>query len=166
MGGGPPQFPQGFPCPVVLGMKAQGDHSPFAYGAITLCGPPFQVGSARGRFCNSPRGPRTPPAFSHDPGGTTRAGLAYLRFGLFPFRSPLLGESLLLSFPGGTEMFQFPPLAPPRLCIQRGVTRHYPRRVAPFGNPRIKGCLRLPGAYRSLPRPSSPPRAEASSMCP
>jgi hypothetical protein len=28
----------------------------------------------------------------------------------------------------------------------------------PFGNPRIKGCMRLPGAYRSLPRPSSPPK--------
>lgn len=32
-------------------------------------------------------------------------------FGLIRFRSPLLTESLLLSFPGGTEMFQFPPLA-------------------------------------------------------
>ena len=29
------------------------------------------------------------------------------RFGLLPFRSPLLGESLLLSFPRATEMFQF-----------------------------------------------------------
>jgi hypothetical protein len=27
----------------------------------------------------------------------------------------------------------------------------------PFGNPRINGCVRLPGAYRSLPRPSSAP---------
>ena len=33
------------------------------------------------------------------------------------------------------------------------------RRVAPFGNPRIYGHLRLPAAYRSLSRPSSPPRA-------
>ena len=33
------------------------------------------------------------------------------RFGLFPVRSPLLGESQLISVPGGTEMFQFPPLA-------------------------------------------------------
>ena len=30
-------------------------------------------------------------------------------------------------------------------------------RVVPFGNPRIKGYLHLPGAYRSLSRPSSPP---------
>ena len=35
-------------------------------------------------------------------------------------------------------------------------------RVPPFGNPRINGHLRLPGAYRSLSRPSSPLRAQAS----
>ena len=29
------------------------------------------------------------------------------------------------------------------------------RRVSPFGNLRVKGCLRLTEAYRSLPRPSS-----------
>src|SRR3954463_4731572 len=34
-----------------------------------------------------------------------------LRFGLIRVRSPLLTESLLLSFPPGTEMFQFPGLA-------------------------------------------------------
>ena len=39
-------------------------------------------------------------------------------------------------------------------------------RVVPFGNPRIKGHLHLPAAYRSLSRPSSPPRAKASAMCP
>ena len=27
----------------------------------------------------------------------------------------------------------------------------------PFRDPRIYGCMRLPGAYRSLPRPSSAP---------
>jgi hypothetical protein len=31
--------------------------------------------------------------------------------------------------------------------------------VAPFGDLRINACLRLPEAYRSLPRPSSPPDA-------
>ena len=34
------------------------------------------------------------------------------RFRLFPFRSPLLGESLLFSLPRGTEMFQFPRCPP------------------------------------------------------
>ena len=38
--------------------------------------------------------------------------------GLVPVRSPLLGESLLMSFPPGTEMFQFPGLAFEPLCIQ------------------------------------------------
>ena len=33
------------------------------------------------------------------------------RFGLLPVRSPLLGESLLLSSPAGTKMFQFPAFA-------------------------------------------------------
>ena len=33
------------------------------------------------------------------------------RFGLFPGRSPLLGESLLFSLPTGTKMFQFPAFA-------------------------------------------------------
>ena len=32
-------------------------------------------------------------------------------FGLFPVRSPLLGESLLFSLPTGTKMFQFPAFA-------------------------------------------------------
>ena len=36
--------------------------------------------------------------------------------------------------------------------------------VAPFGYPRIKGYLHLPAAFRSLSRPSSPPRAKASTM--
>jgi hypothetical protein len=35
------------------------------------------------------------------------------RFRLFPVRSPLLGESLLLSVPPGTEMVHFPGLATP-----------------------------------------------------
>ena len=32
----------------------------------------------------------------------------YIKFGLFRFRSPLLSESIFLSFPPGNEMFQFP----------------------------------------------------------
>ena len=36
-----------------------------------------------------------------------------VRFGLLPFRSPLLGESLLVSPPAGTKMFPFPAFPPP-----------------------------------------------------
>ena len=57
------------------------------------------------------------PGHSIPPRGTTlwsyypgRAS-PHRRFGLFPGRSPLLGESLLFSLPGGTKMFQFPPFA-------------------------------------------------------
>ena len=92
--------------------------------------------------------------------------LTYDRFGLFPFRSPLLGESHSFSFPGATKMFQLAPLALPCLCVQQGVSRHYSGWVAPFGDPRITGCLLLPEAYRSLPRPSSPASAKASTVCP
>ena len=38
--------------------------------------------------------------------------------------------------------------------------------VVPFGNPRVKGHLHLTAAYRSLSRPSSPPRAKASTRRP
>ena len=38
--------------------------------------------------------------------------------------------------------------------------------VSPFGYPWIKACSRLPMAFRSVPRPSSPPGAKASTECP
>lgn len=44
-------------------------------------------------------------------GPTTPTMPKQRRFGLFPVRSPLLGESFLFSFPAGTKMFQFPALA-------------------------------------------------------
>ena len=45
------------------------------------------------------------------------------------------------------------------------MTELAPRRVAPFGHLGINACVPLPRAYRSLPRPSSPPCAQASSTC-
>ena len=47
-------------------------------------------------------------------GPTTPNVLAHLGFGLFPGRSPLLGESFLFSLPAGTKMFQFPAFASPK----------------------------------------------------
>ena len=46
------------------------------------------------------------------------------------------------------------------------MTGYDPCRVSPFGYLRINGCLRLPEAFRSLPRPSSLPRAKASTLRP
>ena len=85
--------------------------------------------------------------------------------GLVPVRSPLLGESRLMSFPPGTEMFQFPGFASGRPWIRRRMPRHA-RRVPPFGDPGIKARSRLPRACRSVPRPSSPLGAKASTGCP
>jgi hypothetical protein len=81
--------------------------------------------------------------------------------GLGPFRSPLLRTSRLISLPPGTEMFQFPGFAS-RRSVMTGIT---PSRVAPFGHLGITACVPLPRASRSLPRPSSPPCAQASPTC-
>ena len=58
-------------------------------------------------------------------------------------------------------MFQFPGFA----SLRREMTRLAPGRVAPFGHLGITACVPLPRASRSLPRPSSPPCAQASPTC-
>ena len=95
-----------------------------------------------------------------------RKAVAHDWFRLFPFRSPLLGESHSLSSPPLTEMFQFSGLPLPWLYIHQGVTWYDPRRVAPFGYLRIIACKRLPEAFRCLLRPSSAPSAKASTVRP
>ena len=87
-------------------------------------------------------------------------------FGLFRFRSPLLSESRFLSFPSGTEMVHFPEFALSHLCIQWVVPRVC---LGGFPHSEISGynaCVRLTEAYRSLPRPSSPVSAKASTVRP
>ena len=95
---GPGGFAQGSSCPALLRM-------------------PLRRLKLRIRGCHplrrdfpdaSPRFDR-PTSWSYYPGGAHKHSP---RFGLVPVRSPLLGESLLFSLPGGTKMFQFPPFAP------------------------------------------------------
>ena len=57
----------------------------------------------------------------YDTTATTHTGLTSLWFRLFPFRSPLLGESRLISIPAGTEMFHFPAWASRFLWIQKRI---------------------------------------------
>ncbi len=78
---------------MVLGIVPPGDFTPLAYGAFTLYAGAFQLTSARRKFCNSLRGWRTSPGTSRNPARATAATMAPVRFGLVPFRSPLLGES-------------------------------------------------------------------------
>ena len=89
-------------------------------------------------------GPTTPNRQRHQ-------ALSPARFRLFPFRSPLLRESLLLSSPRGTEMFQFPRFPLPALCVQTGVTPHDGRRVSPFGYPRIEAWSAAPRGFSQPP---------------
>ena len=129
----------------------------FVYGAVTLYGRSFQSVRLANwlitrRPCG-PAGPTTPPC-KHD-------GLGYVRV-----RSPLLAESRLISLPAGTEMVHFPALPSTGLCIQPGIPRDEPGWVTPFGNLRVKACLRLTEAYRSLPRPSSTSGAKAFTVRP
>ena len=121
------------------------------YGAITHCGAPFQNASTRHQICNSVTGLVPRLIRSHNPELATPPGFTPARFRLFPFRSPLLRESLLLSFPRGTEMFQFPRFPLPALCVQTGVTPHDGCRVSPFGHPRIKAWSAAPRGFSQPP---------------
>ena len=99
--GGPPSFTRSFTSPVLL-WNVNAVASVFAYGTITLYGRTFQT---------VPLTVATGDVDARNPGSKPR-------FGLFRFRSPLLTESRLISFPAGTEMFQFPAFAPYGLYIQ------------------------------------------------
>ena len=104
----------------------------------------FPAPSATAPLCRS-GGPTTP-----------RGALPHPRFGLLRARSPLLAQSFLFSLPAGTGKFRSPAFARPAL---RRPSKARAARVSPFGHPRVDGHLPLTAAFRSLSRPSSPPRA-------
>ena len=141
---GPRRFSRGFTCPDLL-RYLPGGGAAFAYGTVTLCGRPFQIVLLAGRFI-TPMWKALQPRRGKPP-----------RFGLLRFRSPLLTESIFLSFPPVTEMFQFTGLASTRLWIQRRNDSGIPGSTL---------VCQLPRAYRRLPRPSSPSDAETSPMRP
>ena len=111
---GPPMFRQDFTCPALL-VSSLVPHQCFRVRGYHPLRPPF------------------PERFANTDAKTRR---------LFPFRSPLLWESRLISVPLVTEMFQFSRFAPAHLCIQCAVT--LAGRVSPFGNLRIKAHLPAP----------------------
>ena len=82
--GGPSDFPQGFSCLVVLWILLL--PIAFVYGAFTLSGLTSQTVPLTNRFTYA----------VHNPSMHARW------FGLFPFRSPLLWESMFLSLPPAT----------------------------------------------------------------
>ena len=90
-----------------------------------------------------------------------RARLDAPGLGSFPFARRYLGNHCYFLFLRVLRCF-----SSPRSPLTLSDDRPSACRVVPFGNLRIKGHLHLHGAYRSLSRPSSPPRAKASAMCP
>jgi hypothetical protein len=128
--GGPPCFPQGFTCLVVLRIPV-----PCAPRSSTGVSPAllrrsrrFESRCARLFLVLQPR----------------LLADANTRFGLLPGRSPLLRESRLISLSRATEMFQFTHCPPPCLCIQQGVSSHHAGGVAPFGFSGLVARMQLP----------------------
>ncbi len=119
----------------VSGQSAQ----PFTYGTLTLSGRPSQTIPLS--LCTPSAGPCNPDSRS-------------CRFGLLRFRSPLLAQSFL--FLRVVRCFSSPGSLP-----LRGDPL-FAGRVSPFGYRRFIACTRLADAFRSVPRPSSAPRARAS----
>jgi hypothetical protein len=123
------------------------------------------------RVARAPPYSRTP-VCSCPYGAVTRSGAPFQTLpvrkaeatGLVRVRSSLLAESLLMSFPPATEIFQFAGFASHRYGFAGGIP---PKGwVAPFGDLGITGRSPLPRAFRSVPRPSSPLGAKASTRCP
>ena len=132
---GPPIFRQDFSCPALLFSNLV-PHVCFRIQGYHLLWPDFPF-----RFANSR--------------AITRR--------LFRFRSPLLSESRLMSFPRATEMFQFTRFAShDYVFIMRYLL------LGGFPHSEISGSkliCQLPEAYRRLSRPSSPIIAKASTTC-
>lgn len=133
----------------------------FAYRAVTVCGRPFQDRSAM-------RAPKTSlrheaPERPHNPPMATRVGCHTIRVWAAA-RSLAATRAISVDFCclRVLRCFTSPGVAPTRLWIQRAVLANEGEGVFPFGDLRINACLRLPEAYRSLRRPSSPVETEAS----
>jgi hypothetical protein len=86
-----------------------------------------------------------PPAHSSNPPQASPAG--YAARGVWAPPRSLAATKGILSVPRGTEMFQFP-RCPLGACAPSA--RPCAGRVAPFGDPRITDCQRLPGAFRRV----------------
>ena len=109
------------------------ERSALLYGTLTRYGGAFQrLRVGRLFLCMSdPTTPAVPLAKNR-------------RFGLLPFRSPLLRESRLISSRRATEMFQFARCPPRCLWIQHRVARHDSGGVAPFGISGLIARMQLP----------------------
>ena len=123
---------------------------PFVYGAITRYGVPSHVLQLE---LNIPFAVRTPKVLLPSVWPLPRSLATTNGISVDVFSSPYLDVSV-----------QAVPLI--KLWIHFMMYGRYSIRIAPFGNLWFSACLRLPTAYRSLPRPSSAPSAKAFALRP
>ena len=86
------RIPTGFHVSRGTRVPSPGSSNHFAYRALTFCGPPFQAGSAMIRIFDFPTRPRPRPAWSHDPGQKTLAGLQLTGLGSSHFARRYFGN--------------------------------------------------------------------------
>ena len=164
---GPSGFPQGFTCPAVLRNRTREPLS-FRLRGCHPVSPIVPDRSTKRSVCHSPAPLQWHQARPYNTAAATSADLTQRRFRLIPLRSPLLGESRLLSFPPGTEMVHFPGLASPPYWIQMAISRialeGLPHSEI-FGSKPVCGSPKLIAAYHVLhrrPAPRHPPYALSS----
>ena len=128
----------------------------------------FPDPSANGRFGNSSTSPQLVRSSPTTPDRQRLRAITPVEFRLLPVRSPLLGESRLLSFPRGTEMFQFPRFASAAYGFSGGyasiTSRGFPHSGIRGSMPAC-GFPRLIAACHALHRflaPRHPPSALSS----
>ena len=148
MGGGPPDFPQGFSCPAVL--------------RILPCCSRFRLRDFHSLWSAFPKPfdylsqsllQSITPSCTHD-------GL-----GSFPFARRYSGNRCFFLFLRVLRCFSSPgSLHTPMDSVHDD--RSSSCRVPPFRHPRLNGYLLLPAAFRSLSRLSSALSAKASALCP
>ena len=111
----------------------------FAYVAITLSGSPSQGASTKKRFSYFARRCQAPTCSPTTPTRQRLTPITSRKFRLFPFRSPLLGDSRLISFPLATEMFHFARLPAYDyefiVCSELFVLSGFPIRISPDQSP-------------------------------
>jgi hypothetical protein len=178
---GPPRFPRGSTCPAVLrylsrrcsvsctGLSPSMAHLPRCFHCL-LTDRYKRPYNPRHSLCQRILGilvdQLSQSARSINQKGLESVNKVSAGFRLFPFRSPLLWESRLISLPSGTEMFHFPEFASQGLCIQPRDDWVLPQPGCPIrkspDQSLLDGSPRLIAAYRVLHRllaPRHPPIA-------
>ena len=148
LGGWSPQFQSAFHGRGLTQERMTGGRAVSSTGRLPLYACAVPHASTTTRLCNLPSRTRLGTYALQPPPDNACPLTSGTVSRLIPFRSPLLRESRLIFFPRGTEMFHFPRLSSPGLCVQPGIAPHYQRWVSPFSG--IHGSMaiqRLTVAY-------------------